>query len=369
MTTTSPFVEAYRKDQACHTTSVVFAIPELAEHVLKFVDNEDILRLQGVSRTFNKIIEGSSTLQRRLGLQPDADGHHALPLDNSHGLSHCRGFPGFGCYSRAADSDLSNALGHNLHALQQLCSRPQPPAELADFKVHTWLEINDGKLPSIGSTYQAMLLCQPPISKMTMRLCYIYNSSRRGPEEVEMELYGRDDNGAVLDHRRFFRRTHPGTEPVVPTVVAEGPGLTLGQLWDAAETLLRDQERLSHEIRERYRPGAATEKWPFGKKMVVNFEGTLRLRYDDPAIAPVLYWSGTATPAWQKKQKKDYIKRSSAFRSVMRADMRDRKSPTAEELQVAWSAFRELVKSMKECELKDAETVSEGHQISESEST
>ncbi|KAK5722911.1 hypothetical protein LTR17_014124 [Elasticomyces elasticus] len=372
MTTTSPFVEAYCKDQACHTTSVLFAIPELVEHVLGFVDNEDILRLQGVSRTFNKIIEGSSTLQRTLGVRPDVNSHLVLPLRIPYSLSHCRGVPGFGCYSRAADNSLLVALGHhNLSALQQLCGRHQPSAELADFKVHTRLEISDGKLPTIGSRYQAMLLCQPPISKMTMRLCYIYVSPRRGPEEVEMDLYGRDENGAVFEDGRMYRRTHPGTEPIVPTVVAEGPGLTLGQLWDATENLLRDQVQLRHETYERYAIGTA--EWPFAKKVIVHFEGTLRLRYDDPAIAPVSHWSETASPWWStvssylKKQRSDYSERASAFRCIMRADMSDRKHPTAQELAVAWSAFRDTVEKMVECELEDAETIDEVHQVSESE--
>ncbi|KAK5694256.1 hypothetical protein LTR97_009878 [Elasticomyces elasticus] len=344
MTSTSPFVEAYRKDQACNTTSVVFVIPELVEHVLRFVDNEDILRLQGVSRTFNQIIEGSSTLQRRLGLQPDVDGLHALPLKIPSGLSHCRLLPGFGCYSRAANSSLSNALGRNLHALQRLCSRPQPPAELADFKVYTWLEVNHGKLPTIGSRYQAMLLCQPPISKMTMRLSYIHNSPRRGPEQVKMELYRRDEDGKVLWESR------PGPEPVAPTVVAEGPGLTLGQLWKAAETVLRDQVQLCYERYEKY--GINTAKWPFAKKLVVNFEGTLRLRYDDPAIAPGSHSVWSEPRSSYERRRMDSSKRSSAFRRVMRtgkpavqyvevcanitvAEMRDRKNPTTEELQVA----------------------------------
>ncbi|KAK3655669.1 hypothetical protein LTR56_003318 [Elasticomyces elasticus] len=371
LTTTSPFVEVYGKDQACHTTPVVFIIPELVEHVLRFVDNEDVLRLQAVSRTFNKIIEGSGTLQRRLGLQPDSNGRHTLPLDIPDGLSHCRGLPGFGCYSRAADGSLSYALEHNLHALSQLCSRPQPPAELADFAVHSWLEVIDGKLPTIGSRYQAMLLCQPPITKMTMRLSYVYDSSRRGHKEAELELYRRDEDGTVL------RRARPGTESIAPSVVAEGPGLTLGQLWDAAENLLCDQGRLRQEEYEQRGLRIAASKWPFAKKMVVNFEGTLRLRYDDPAIAPGWHpWWFEPIPSWrtvssfERKQMEDYSKRSNVFRRVMRtANMRDRKNPTAEELQVAWFALREIVMSMEECELRDAETVSEEQLTSETEST
>ncbi|KAK4961380.1 hypothetical protein LTR10_001870 [Elasticomyces elasticus] len=376
MISSSPFVEAYRKDQACYTTSDLFDIPELVEHILKFVDNEDVLRLQAVNRTFNKVIEGSSTLQRTLGLRPDVNSHLVLPFRIPYSFNHCRGAPGFGCYSQAADSSLLVALGHhNLNVLQQLCSRHQPPAELADVKVHTRLEISDGKLLTIGSRYQAMLLCQPPISKMTMRLCYIYISSQRGPEEVEMDLYGRDEDGAVFEDGRMYRRTHPGTEPIVPTVVAEGPGLTLGQLWDT-EILLRDQKQLCQEMCEQYTPGDLTTWWPNENKVIVHFEGTLRLRYDDPVIAPVSHWSETATPWWstvtsyEKKQRADYSERASAFRGIMRAaEMRDRNNPTAAELQVAWSTFREVVKRMEECELEDADTFSEGQLISEVEST
>ncbi|KAK5681011.1 hypothetical protein LTS10_006771 [Elasticomyces elasticus] len=366
MTTTPPFAEAYRRDQACHTTSVVFVLPELAEHVLKFVDNDDILRLQEVSRTFNRIIEGSSTLQRRLGLRPDVNGHHVLPLETPYSMSHCRGHPGFNCSSRATVSKFSNAL-RNLRRLKELCDESQPPADLADFKVKASLEVTDGKLPSIGSRYRAMLLCQPPITKVTMRLSYIYDSRRRGPEEVEMELYHREEDGTIFEDAAVFQRRRAGIEPTAPTVVAEGPGLTLGQLWDAAGTLLRDQKQLNYEMCRQYNPGAVTAKWPFTKKVIVHFEGTLRLRYDDPAIAPASHWS--ELEPMSMKEGEDLSKRSSAFRRIMQTDMSDRKHPTAQELQVAWSALREIVMSMEECELEDVETVSEEQLTSETEST
>ena len=58
----------------------VFNIPELLEHILSFLPNPVLFRVQGVSQNFYKCINDSISLQRKLGLKPDPGSYLRFPF-------------------------------------------------------------------------------------------------------------------------------------------------------------------------------------------------------------------------------------------------------------------------------------------------
>ncbi|KAK4899157.1 hypothetical protein LTR27_003387 [Elasticomyces elasticus] len=365
LTSTSPFHEVYFQDQNSKACSRLFAIPEMVEHIFKFADTRDVVRAQQVCKAFFNIVKTSYTLQRKLGLQVDTAGFHSLPLRDPHRSNDHPDFPRFRCSSLGSSSLW---FEHFRTCLEELTTQSTPPLGLADVRVHASIEATTtGRLPAVSELFRSMLICQPPIKSMSMSLiCCPDPAGGRNNYDLDLRSFQAylDANGTTITH---------------PIVTSSGPGLTLGEVWDAAQKLIRREEWYSGSGEELFEPGHRDF-------VRVEFEGSVRVRYDDPVIV----WHMDQAPnerrvhdelakaegEEEKRQAETTLKKWTthkqyvqAYLQVMGADMRDRKNRTPEELQVAWSAFRDTVRKMQESELEDAETVSEGHQIGDSEST
>ncbi|KAK5722604.1 hypothetical protein LTR15_005835 [Elasticomyces elasticus] len=335
LVSSAPFKDAYSKDQACTTCSDVFLIPELVEHILDFVNVEDVLRVRQVNKSLRKIIDVACMIQRGLGLQPDLDGYLHLPLAVHPKVEHQRNFPGFSCRAEILSHPLVSIKEHSNITHDVRTTGAVPPAQQPEAKVCARIECSEGgRLPEIGTVYCDMLVCQPPITSMTMKISYFPNTDK-WTEEKEWEILPIPDWGDE-DNREW------------PVVTTAGPGLTLGEMWDAAHELLYEQ----------------TEHM-YGVGLIVTFTGTVQLRYDDPALAGVgdqnayyedqcMAWSRHSR-AIARKESLLNNKRARTYRRTMRAEMRDCKAPLLEELQAACTAIRSAEQVWREEDARDAE--------------
>ncbi|KAK3660575.1 hypothetical protein LTR22_008016 [Elasticomyces elasticus] len=347
LVSSAPFKDAYSKDHARTTCSVVFLIPELVENILAFVETEDILRVRSVNKRLNGIIDGSCTTQRCLGLWSDVDGYLHLPLAVHPKVGYQRNFAGFSCRT-----DILNGI-RSARALRT--------AQLPEAEVCARIECSEGGwLPKIGPKYGDMLVCQPPITSMTMKISY-FPSADKWAQEEDWEILPIPDWGDE-DNREW------------PVVTTPGVGLTLGEMWDAADKFLGEQTELSYaalgsENLEHYRKNKdlyphSSKHW-YGDGLIVTFTGTVRLRCDDPALAllddQTCYYEdqhmfmGNWRPsrAIARKKCERNNKRARAYRRMIRAEMRDCKAPTLEELQAALIAIRSAEQLWGEEDVRD----------------
>ncbi|KAK5742480.1 ubiquitin-specific protease ubp2 [Elasticomyces elasticus] len=345
-TASLPFAEAFCKDQAYQTCSDALALPELLEHILSFVSVKDILSVQQASKTCYEIVNASPRLQYSMGLRADFDGFHVLPLGRPAGSRYSRrGYPGshdpgaqyrsFTCFS---SHKLSN-VAWDTACLGRLCMQRLPPADFTEVRVTVTIEAGAlGRLPTIGSRYRAMLVSQPPIEQMTIGMTWWPS------------IGGRRTSRSHVVYPPFNSQD-------LPTVTVRGTGLTLGKLWDVAEHLLRTQ-------------GIDDASQPFDPReerdlYEVKFEGTVRLRYDEPVVCPdksmVLGcpFGQQATDAHAESEEQvaheKYLKRAAkdwalhksrveAYSRVMRTSrMQDHRNPTDDELKKTWSDVREAI--------------------------
>ncbi|KAK5681187.1 hypothetical protein LTS10_006949 [Elasticomyces elasticus] len=346
LVSSAPFKDAYSKDQACTTCSDVFLIPEVVEHILDFVNVEDVLRVRQVNKSLRKIIDVACMIQRGLGLQPDLDGHLHLPLAVHPKVEHQRNFSGFSCRAEILSNPLVSFMEHSkiTHGIQT--TPALPTVQLPEAKIRARVECSKGScLPNIGSKYRDMLVCQPPITSMTMKISYFLNTEK-WTEEKDWEILPIPDWGDE-DNREW------------PVVTTAGVGLTLGEMWHGAHKLLYEQTELSYE---------ALEAGDL-KDLIVTFTGTVQLRYDDPALAGVGDQTGYYEDqymAWSRQSRaiarKESVlnnKRARAYRRMMRAEMRDCKAPTMEELQAALIAIRSAEQVWGEEDVRDCELARE----------
>ncbi|KAK3639886.1 hypothetical protein LTR56_010224 [Elasticomyces elasticus] len=362
LVSSAPFKDAYSKDQACTTCSDVFLIPELVEHILDFVNVEDVLRVQQVNKSLRKIIDVACMIQRGLGLQSDLDGYLHLPLAVHPKVEHQRNFPGFSCRAEILSNPLVSVMEHCI--ITHDVRRALPPAQRPEARVCARIECSEGgRLPEIGIKYRDMLVCQPPITSMTMKISYFPNTDKWTEEEdwkiLPIPDWGDEDDQAW------------------PVVTTAGLGLTLGEMWDGAKELLRKQTKLSYEALEVERlkhPNSGEigsydhyrmNKHLYGVGLIVTFTGTVQLRHDDPALAAVgdqtgyyedqdLGWWNPSKAATRRRCERNN-KRARAYRRMMRAEMRDCKAPTWEELQAACTAIRSAKQVWGEEDARDAE--------------
>ncbi|KAK5722678.1 ubiquitin-specific protease ubp2 [Elasticomyces elasticus] len=345
-TASMPFAEAFRKDQAYQTCSDALALPELLEHILSFISVKDILSVQQASKTCYEIVSTSPRLQYRMGLRADFDGFHVLPLGRpAESRYPRRGYPGscdpglqyprFACFS---SHNLSN-VAWDTTCLGRLCMQRLPPANFTEASVTVTIEADAvGRLPTIGSRYRAMLVSQPPIEQMTIGLTWWPSIGGRRTSR---------------SHEMF----PPFNSQDLPTVTVRGAGLTLGKLWDAAEHLLR-----THGIDHASQPFDPRKERDLYE---VKFEGTVRLRYDEPVVCPdksIVYGrpfeqQGMDAQAKSEEQiiHEKYLKRAAkdwashksrveAYSRAMRnSRMQDPRNPTEDELKKTWSAVREAI--------------------------
>ncbi|KAK4889027.1 hypothetical protein LTR27_012142 [Elasticomyces elasticus] len=280
LVSSAPFKDVYSKDHASTTCSVVLLMPELVENILAFVETEDILRVRSVNKRLSEIIDGSCTTQRGLGLRPDVDGYLHLPLAVHPKVEHQRNFAGFSCRTEIL-SNLWSIMEHNNITHDIRTARVLPTAQLPVAKICARVECGEGGwLPKIGSKYRDMLVCQPPITSMTMKISYFPNTDK-WTEEKDWEILPIPDWGDE-DNREW------------PVVTTAGVGLTLGEMWDAADKFVGEQTELSfaalgsenvkHYRMNKHLYGHSSKHW-YGDGLIVTFIGTAQLRFDDPALA------------------------------------------------------------------------------------
>ena len=176
--------------RSCEAVKAAFAVPELLESFLKYLDVADLLRVQQVSRAMRDAIGASIALKRKLFLVPIMNSHlrvlplralHASPNIIIHGK--CRLDKGPRKDSDIADPELAS---HNRH-------------HDVDFRF-------TGQLRRVGTRIRSMFVTQPPIHEMSMTV-----QCCAGPAQMG-------------------------------TVIESSGGLTFGQLYDRAEQTL-----LAHE--------------------------------------------------------------------------------------------------------------------------
>lgn len=122
----------------------VFTTTELLESILAHLSNLDLLKAYRVNRAFFNTIEGSLKLQRNIGLRASMEGMISIPLDGI-----LRKWS-FGIGKRPYVQDLEQAQG-------------------TTGAFSRWINITIyNPLKFIGERFGAILLCQPPIMKMTV---------------------------------------------------------------------------------------------------------------------------------------------------------------------------------------------------------
>ncbi|KAK5681082.1 hypothetical protein LTS10_006842 [Elasticomyces elasticus] len=265
----------------------VIDLPELAELIFMQLDIEDLLRMMRVDQPSRTTILSSPALQRKLHLRPDANAHLRLlpairlasPRDrrsNNRGLvtiSH-GSLPYCTPWSGAILQDREQEIRH-------MYSR---------VKVHF-----HHSLPRLGDRIRSMLVSQPPVYEMEVRLgcCSPFGQH------------------AVMR---------------VPNVGNTG-GLTIGGLQDAAKRLMEQHANC---------PFAALDCHDYvgNLKTDVRFEGIVKLRDDDATVREAINNEKRAVrieQGWAEKRSK----LEEFCRSKRLAWAQDRPIPTFEEFSSA----------------------------------
>lgn len=141
----------------------VLELPGLLEIILSYVGTLNLLSMQQVNRASFSSIQQSRKLQRKLGLRPSVDSSFFLPLGAPDYL-----LPGFSC-GEDHDARLADTLSGshaNDTALSSMTRRPD-----GQFNVNaTFTVAHTGNLHTDGNRYCAMAICQPPITRMNVRV-------------------------------------------------------------------------------------------------------------------------------------------------------------------------------------------------------
>lgn len=128
--------------------SKVFAIPELLERILLYLNPVDLLRIQQVDHLFFNAILGSMKLQSKMGLMAQKNGHVSAPTASFDTER-------FSCFCEMYSSLSRDVLDDNDVVLKAGFSDVFNP-------------------PNLGSRARAMLICQPPLKSMSVhtRCCH-----------------------------------------------------------------------------------------------------------------------------------------------------------------------------------------------------
>lgn len=169
----------YRTPRTSDLADKVFGMPELLEHILTYTSVPDLLRLYRVGKVFYNTIEGSTLLQRRLGLQASPSCHLDLPAE--HLVSHVEGMDMneiFYC-GRMFDDNVEpepNVMPIKISVCTYSC-RHKPGEQI--------------QLRPLGARCKKMLITQPPIKEMRvyMQCCTpTYRPYRDRQTDPPMEI-------------------------------------------------------------------------------------------------------------------------------------------------------------------------------------
>lgn len=234
----------YNEIRPAHSTTAlgVFQVPELLELILAELSLHELLRMRQVSRYMKLTIEKSSRLQVKLFLRPAAPGSHfAAPC--LWDLAFIA--PGFACEAiHVAEAGIKRPNDVNVKAAFQLRSKQT--------------------LPPITPTGRKMLVCQPPICEMEVKVeCCAQAWTVEGPEEQpeQVLLVGL-----------------PTMQRLPLACKLENPqGLTIGELYDCAKEVIE---------KHRYCPHAAYRTLDeYGLVDAgLHFRGKVSVQTDDPVL-------------------------------------------------------------------------------------
>lgn len=255
---TSAVAQPIRYNERHSTTSTknraqeVLQLPELLEMILSFLDVQDVLQMQGVSRTCFSSIEQSSRLQLRLGLKKSSDGFFSLPLESPPWMSLMGGtgidFPGFACYVdrvHFADPRFS-AFGEE-----------RGPKDTISVIVRFTANALSGKLPIVANRYRAMTVAQPPVMEMN-----VYTDCCAKYHGTTISFPG---------HSGFLNRDVAGT-------LTNESGVTIDDLYDIAAEVVHEHHPCPDAVaRDLDNEGNIA--------VAVTFAGKVKLRPDDPLLA------------------------------------------------------------------------------------
>ena len=202
-----------------------FGLPEIAERILLHLDPLDILRTQQINTTMLSTINHSPNLQRKLLLQPDPDAFFT-PIDPIL----ARPFSvrvQFRRENRASEERIPVFVIHL-----------EKPASLRKHK-H-------------GSRIQRMLVCQPPIFELEVRMLCECSDAIEGAHQISNTTLGREK-------------------------LTSESGFTLSEVWDAAKRL-----RQSHQLCPHARPHLHDSDGYVD--CPIRFKARLELQDKDPGL-------------------------------------------------------------------------------------
>ncbi|KAK1073201.1 hypothetical protein LTR12_010812 [Friedmanniomyces endolithicus] len=221
----------------------VFGIPEVAEMIFLELSPARLLHIMPTCKSFGDVIkEPEGQLAVRLGRRPAPDSYWTTPFmrHKSHD-EHWKD-------SRARDSlpDLHDYLVCHFVDNQQSLENPTQTSMVtmyAQFLNHS-VTRTQRPLPKIGEGSKAILICQPPITEMSV----------------------------ILSCRRRQRGANTGAKIINPD------GLTVGDLLHATEEHALQHEHSSHAAE------SCRDKRTGLVRSTVSFRGDLLLREDDPSL-------------------------------------------------------------------------------------
>ena len=159
---------------AAHRT---FAVPELLEMILNYVDTPDILSFQHVNHALYDTINESSNLQRLLSLRADDRGS-PIRMPFREYTHRTRG--GFFCYAalRKHPLPLDTERQNIITISAAFADRRRRGADCHH------------RLPRIGARWRRMFICQPPVHKMEAKTtcCAAISSVESPPHSAGLTI-------------------------------------------------------------------------------------------------------------------------------------------------------------------------------------
>lgn len=168
------------------STAKVFDLPELLEHILRFMDLKTLLIAQQVSHPFFNAIEASPDIRRKMYLQADKGFLSFPPLLPDRCGQHS---------SMIADLHLQFKTGSNdMRLVVKLWPAAQFPVEVP------------------GARMRRMLICQPPLYKLRVypNCCSVSSIGRFGAKSGATTIHSKTGItvGQVLDTAFRVREEH-----------------------------------------------------------------------------------------------------------------------------------------------------------------
>lgn len=153
----------------------VFNIPELLENILSNLKGPDLLAAQQTNMLFRDVIDGFSSIQNILGLQPDGQSHFHSPfatgaMDISPPLTLLRP------QTRRPNTVMGPICGIQLCVGGHGRAHPSPPLPYSSNHVYVTGRI-DSMPTEVGERCLRMLICQPPVREMSIYFCQTNHDS------------------------------------------------------------------------------------------------------------------------------------------------------------------------------------------------